>query len=310
MRHFLVVGLLASLAAHSLAFADPVYPTRSANDGLVSDFAQVIPAAEEATLEKDLRTFEHDTHAELAVVTVNSLDGYDIKDYANGLFRTWGIGKHGADNGVLLLLAPHERKVRIEVGYGLETMLTDADSISIIKADMHDKMHGNDFAGGLIDGAHGIIDHLKPQLIANGSQLMKKATPKEDSSGGIFFWIAALIVLVAAGLFYVWARIVHGANQAMLDQSERKDSPVRTSGNRYSVPTGRPRTTPESVRRARIDYGSAAVISPSSRSNDDDSSTSFSSRRDDDSSSFSSSSDSGFSFGGGSSGGGGADDSF
>ena len=94
-------------------------------DGYVNDFASVLDESAEGHLEDYLRTLERDTSAEVVVVTVTSLDGTTIEDYANRLFADWGIGQAQSDNGVLLVVAPRDRSVRIEVGYGLEPILPD-----------------------------------------------------------------------------------------------------------------------------------------------------------------------------------------
>src|SRR5205814_7168110 len=91
----------------------------------VSDFAGVIDAQTRQQLESVLAELEQKTSAEVAVVTVRGLEGRDIEGYANDLFTAWGIGKKGKDNGVLFLISPQDRKMRIEVGYGLEGILPD-----------------------------------------------------------------------------------------------------------------------------------------------------------------------------------------
>ena len=93
--------------------------------GLVTDLAGVLDADGKAGIEALLRETEQNTSAEIALATVPSLDGRTVEDYANALFNEWGVGKRGKDNGVLVLVAPTERKIRIEVGYGLEPVLPD-----------------------------------------------------------------------------------------------------------------------------------------------------------------------------------------
>jgi uncharacterized protein len=94
--------------------------------GRVVDQAGVIPASTRDVLETKLRELEDKSGIQLVVATVNSLQGSDIETFANQLFRAWKLGEAKKNNGVLLLIAPGERKVRIEVGYGLEGTLTDA----------------------------------------------------------------------------------------------------------------------------------------------------------------------------------------
>lgn len=108
----LTVGLWMFLSALLLA----AFP---APQKYIVDDAHVINAAARQEINAMLREVEQQTTAEIAVVTVASLDGMTVEDYANRLFKEWGIGKKGADNGVLVLVAPGERKMRVEVGYGL-----------------------------------------------------------------------------------------------------------------------------------------------------------------------------------------------
>lgn len=101
--------------------------------GYVNDFASVLTEDDRTYLEDFLRAVERDTTAEVVVATVTSLDGLSIEAYANRLFMDWGIGKKAQDNGVLLLVAPADRRVRIEVGYGLEGRLNDGLAGEIIR---------------------------------------------------------------------------------------------------------------------------------------------------------------------------------
>src|SRR3990172_7690478 len=92
----------------------------------VHDFASILPAAEAQSLESLAQQVERETTAQLAIVTVASLEGMTVEQYAYTLFNSWGIGRRDVNNGVLLLVAPRERRMRIEVGYGLEPLLTDS----------------------------------------------------------------------------------------------------------------------------------------------------------------------------------------
>ncbi len=115
--------LVVSAAAASDALLNRLQPQHGR---AVSDFAQVIPAAQEAKIEAMIDELELKTSAEIAVVTLPSLDGGEIDDFTNRLFEKWGIGQRGKDNGVMFLAAMQERKMRIEVGYGLEGAIPDA----------------------------------------------------------------------------------------------------------------------------------------------------------------------------------------
>ncbi len=156
MRH-LVIWLVAGLALASSAFAAPHFPALT---GRVVDGANILSPATEQTLSSNLEAFEQKTKHQLVVVTLPSLQGYEIEDYGYQLGRKWGIGRKGEDDGALLIVAPTERKVRIEVGYGLEGELTDALSSHIIQAVMLPEFKRGDMELGVVNGARAIISVL------------------------------------------------------------------------------------------------------------------------------------------------------
>ena len=104
--------------------------------GFVNDFAEIFSNGFKSKLEKDLSDFEKETSTEIAVVTIRSLKADSIDNYAVRLFEQWKIGKKDKDNGLLLLIAKNERKIKIEVGYGLEPVVTDGRAGRIIRAEM------------------------------------------------------------------------------------------------------------------------------------------------------------------------------
>lgn len=129
-----LIALIALLAA---LFASPVMAqTFPELTGRVVDQADIIPPNVEAELTQKLAGLEATTQRQLVVVTLASLDGYDIADYGYQLGREWGIGDAERNDGALLIVAPNERKTRIEVGYGLEPVLTDALSSIIVQQDI------------------------------------------------------------------------------------------------------------------------------------------------------------------------------
>jgi len=101
--------------------------------GYVNDFARAMDAASAQRIEAYCGILERATGAQVAVVTVDTLDGDDVSDVANKLYHQWGIGKKGKDEGVLILFAVKDRKDRAEIGYGLEAVITDADSGAILR---------------------------------------------------------------------------------------------------------------------------------------------------------------------------------
>ena len=114
---FLIVGLALALGAEPVSQLKPT--------GYVNDFAHVLEPNTIAQLTNICQQIDQKAHAQIAVVTINSLDGSDIDSYAVDLFKKWGIGSKSTDHGVLILLAVKDRKYRIEVGYGLEPILPD-----------------------------------------------------------------------------------------------------------------------------------------------------------------------------------------
>jgi uncharacterized protein len=128
--------------------------------GRVVDDAGVLDAATRESLRAKLAAFEAKTTHQLVVATVKSLNGNSVEEYANRLFRRWQLGQRGKNNGVLLLHAPAERKIRIEVGYGLEGTLTDAMTKFITQNAIAPRFKANDFGGGLTRGVDDIIKVL------------------------------------------------------------------------------------------------------------------------------------------------------
>lgn len=128
--------------------------------GRVVDQARLLSNDREAALTERLAALEAETSDQLVIVTVNSLEGRPIEDYGYQLGRAWGIGQEGGDNGMLLIVAPNERKVRIEVGYGLEPVLTDALSARIIHDDILPAFRVGGFERGITQGMDAIIAQL------------------------------------------------------------------------------------------------------------------------------------------------------
>jgi uncharacterized protein len=153
----LLISLVAALFFFSgLAFAFDFPPLT----GRVVDQAGVMNAQSRAEVETKLKDLEDKSGIQLVVATVKSLQGGDIESYANELFRSWKLGQAQKNNGVLLLVAPAEHKVRIEVGYGLEGTLTDALSSVIIQSAIIPRFKTGDFSGGIERGVDGIISVL------------------------------------------------------------------------------------------------------------------------------------------------------
>lgn len=130
--------------------------------GRVVDRADVLPAADEAGIVAKSQALERATGHQIVVVTVPSLGGHTIEDYALALGNAWGVGRKGADDGILLVVAPTERKVRIEVGKGLTVSLSDRAAQRIIDGDILPAFRSGDFARGVERGVDGVIRAIGP----------------------------------------------------------------------------------------------------------------------------------------------------
>nr|WP_317893355.1 TPM domain-containing protein [uncultured Sphingomonas sp.] len=128
--------------------------------GFVVDAANVLPPDQEAALTQKLDQLQQQTNHQLVVATVPDLQGYPIEDYGYRLGRAWAVGLKDADNGAILLVAPNERKVRVEVGYGLEPVLTDAYSSVVINGTILPRFKAGDLAGGIVAGADALATQL------------------------------------------------------------------------------------------------------------------------------------------------------
>ena len=172
--------------------------------GRVVDAANIIPPADEAALTQKLEAVETASSRQLVIATVPSLQGYDIADFGYQLGRHWGIGQKGANNGMLLLVAPNERKVRIDVGYGLEPIMTDALSHQIITQQILPAFKKGDYPGGINAGADAIIEQLRaPPEQAEQKAIAAQQAQRESAGGGdggsffpLIFWGVVFIFFI------------------------------------------------------------------------------------------------------------------
>jgi len=175
------------------AMAAPSFPPLT---GRVVDAAKLLTAEQKAELEALSASVEQASTRQLVVATIPDLQGYDIADYGFQLGRAWQIGQKEANNGIILIVAPNERKVRIEVGYGLEPIMTDALSNRIIQEQILPRFRDKDIPGGIVAGANAIAEQMKLPLEA-AEQRAKDAAPPVRSArqrgGGVP--IEALFVL-------------------------------------------------------------------------------------------------------------------
>jgi len=190
-----VLALILSFALVAVAANFP------ALTGRVVDQAAIIGAPGRADLETKLADLESKSGIQLVVATVKSLEGQEIEPYANELFRTWKLGEKTKNNGVLLLVAPNEKRVRIEVGYGLEGTLTDALSKVIIANAITPRFKTGDFAGGIARG----VDDIVTVLTTDSSEWQKRPSLRVDSepASAPAPWLVMVIIFVVVVLMIV-----------------------------------------------------------------------------------------------------------
>lgn len=200
MYRRLIITSLLSLSA--ILFASPVFAYSSPGKptGYVNDFAHVLSDGTKQELESALSVFEASTSDEIAVAIVPSMGGDYIENYAVKLFEEWGIGKKDKDNGVLLLLSIEERKLRIEVGYGLEGALPDSLAQQIINADMTPRLKAGDYDGAVSIGVTDIMQAVKGEYQATESKSSSSLHFSFDTLLGfllipifILQWLAAIL---------------------------------------------------------------------------------------------------------------------
>jgi uncharacterized protein len=197
------IAAIAMFAILAAAFAAPSFPALS---GRVVDQANVLSPEAEAQLTQRLAALEASTGRQVVVVTLASLQGYEIEDYGYQLGRAWGIGRAREDDGALLIVAPNERRVRIEVGYGLEPLLTDALSSAILNRRVLPRFRAGDIEGGVVAGADAIIEQLA--LPAEEAEARAAEAGRDESAGlGL-----AQIILLFVGLL-ILSSLLGGARR-------------------------------------------------------------------------------------------------
>ena len=163
--------------------------------GRVVDQAGVMSAASRSAVEAKSKELEDKSGIQLVVATVKSLQDSDVETYANGLFRFWRLGEAKKNNGVLLLVAPAEHKVRIEVGYGLEGTLTDALASVIITSAIVPRFKANDYSGGIERGVDGIISVLTTDAAEWHRKVNVRSESPSDDFNKLFPILFFLLVL-------------------------------------------------------------------------------------------------------------------
>ena len=192
-----------AVAALLLAFAAYAALGFPALSGRVVDDAGILSADTRDTLTNLLAEHEHQTGNQVVVVTLKSLQGTTIEQYGYQLGRAWGIGIKGKNNGALLIVSPSTHDVRIEVGYGLEGLLTDAQSKLIIENVMLPKFRSGDYDGGVRDGTITVLQALGGHPSAKVSQPPASDEPSGDRGGfHIPIFVIVIILWLVFGRFF------------------------------------------------------------------------------------------------------------
>jgi uncharacterized protein len=197
----IIASLLISLLLAFVAAPASAAPTFPALTGRVVDGAHVLSPQTQADLTAKLADLETKTGRQLVVVTLPDLQGYDIEDYGYQLGRAWGIGQKGQNNGALFIVAPSEHKVRIEVGYGLEPVLTDALSSVILQEQVLPKFRTGDTEGGIVAGTNAIITQLsldQASAQANVAKATQAARPHRGLPFGAIFGLIIFFVVFSS----------------------------------------------------------------------------------------------------------------
>ncbi|HYJ30179.1 MAG TPA: TPM domain-containing protein, partial [Allosphingosinicella sp.] len=189
-----------------LLFATPAAAqTFPALSGRVVDAANLLDPAQEADLTRRLEELERASSRQLVVATVPSLEDRPIEEYGYQLGRHWQIGQSEANNGTILLVAPADRKVRIEVGYGLEPILTDALSHQIIQQQILPRFREGDMAGGIIAGTAAVIEQLgappeqaEQRALAAAEAQRAQGSDSGETPFGLAVWLVILFFMVTS----------------------------------------------------------------------------------------------------------------
>lgn len=181
--------VLFMLPLFVLAYQNPGQPP-----GFINDFAGMLTSDQRQTIEVKLENFQKETGNELSVVTIADLGGDTIENFAVKLFQDWGIGQKSKDNGVLLLISRDDRQMRIEVGYGLEGALTDAQSFWTINNIIKPAFQAGDYYSGISNGVDKIISITKGEFKPDTAQ----SAPSNFNINSVF------LIIWLVWIVFVW----------------------------------------------------------------------------------------------------------
>lgn len=222
VRRFGGVLLAIALAlASAPAAAEPAFPELT---GRVVDDADLLTYPDKVAITADLKALEDKSSDQLVVVTLPSLQGYAIEEFGYQLGRKWGIGTAKLDNGVLLIVAPNEREVRIEVGTGLEGTLTDALSKIVIENSILPRFREGDFAGGIKNG----VRDIALVLTGDAAEVESRAKARKEAESPLFFWL--MLILWLAIFLWIAYSIWRSARYAAPSGQKGSSGPIFVPG--------------------------------------------------------------------------------
>ena len=198
-RSFALAFAAALIAVVVAAGAAPSFPALT---GRVVDEAGILSSDTQSRLTALLAEHEQQTGHQVVVVTLKSLQGNDIADYGYQLGRAWGIGQKGKNTGALVIVAPNERKVRIEVGYGLEGILTDAQSKLIIENTILPYFKKGDYDSGVLAGTMQVLQVLGGKPTGAGSIPPPQPEEQHGGHGGIPIFLIVIVLWIVFGRFF------------------------------------------------------------------------------------------------------------
>jgi uncharacterized protein len=214
-RPFLLVTILVLLAA-AHAFALDVPALR----GRVNDYAGVMRQEQARDLENRLAQFEQETGHQVAVLTIPTLDGEDIEGFSIRVAETWKVGRKGFDNGVILVVAVKDRRLRLEVGYGLEGVLPDATAKQITSNYIVPSFRTRDYAGGILAGTDAVLKVIKNE------PLPESARKKERDQGSGLNPILMFVITLAVFGLMAFASAGNRRRNGMWATRGRRGGPV------------------------------------------------------------------------------------
>jgi uncharacterized protein len=190
MKNYLLLALLCLTVAFGVRSQD--LPPKPNPPRLVNDFANALSATERASLESKLVAYDDSTSSQITLVTIPSVEPYDIADYAFKLGRAWGVGEQGKNNGIVLLWAPKDRKVFIATGYGLEGAIPDAIAKRIVSDVIIPEFKKEQYYQGLDLGIDALMSYASGEFKADP----KDRNAAEEPSGFLTFIVIFIIIMI------------------------------------------------------------------------------------------------------------------